>query len=48
VYVFDDGTVEWKATIDVTRLARGGQVLAGIVAVCLTLVALRRSRWSRR
>jgi hypothetical protein len=28
----------------VNRIARSGQVLAGIIAVCVTLVALRRNR----
>ena len=37
-----DGRVSWRPTVDATLLARGGQVLAGIVAVCLTLVLLRR------
>lgn len=43
VYEVRDGAVEWKPAVDVNRLARGGQVLAGIVSVCLTLVALRRT-----
>ena len=42
VYEVRDGAVEWKPVIDVNRLARGGQVLAGIVAVCVTLIVLRR------
>ncbi len=37
-----DGTVEWKPAVDVTRIVRGGQILAGIITVCLTLVLLRR------
>lgn len=44
VYQVRDGEVSWKPAVDVTRLARGGQVLAGIVAVCVTLVLLRRAR----
>jgi uncharacterized spore protein YtfJ len=44
VYEVRDGTVEWKPTIDVGFIVRGGQVLAGIVAVCVTLVLLRRRR----
>ncbi len=44
VYEVRHGTVEWKPAVDVNRLAKGGQVLAGIVAVCLTLVVLRRRR----
>ncbi len=43
IYEVRDGTVEWKPTIDVNRIARGGQVLAGIIAVCVTIVL-----WSRR
>jgi hypothetical protein len=38
------GKVAWKPAIDATRLAKGGQVLAGIVVVCATLVLLRRTR----
>ena len=44
VYEVRDGDVTWKPTIDVTQIAKRGQVLAGIVIVCLTLVLLRRSR----
>jgi uncharacterized spore protein YtfJ len=44
VYEIRDGKVNWKPAIDVTRLARGCQVLAGIVAVCIALVAMRRQR----
>ena len=42
VYEVHDGTVQWKPSVDVNRLAKGGQVLAGIAAVCVTLVLLRR------
>jgi hypothetical protein len=44
IYKIHDGDVDWKPTIDITRLARGGQLLAGIITVCITLVAMRRSR----
>ncbi len=44
VYEVRDGAVEWKPATDVNRLARGGQVLASIISVCVTLVLLRRSR----
>ena len=44
VYEIRGDTVEWKPAMDVTRLARGGQVLVGIIAVCVTLVLLRRTR----
>ncbi len=43
VYRIRDGEVAWKPVVDATRLARGGQVLAGIIVVCLTLVVIRRS-----
>jgi uncharacterized spore protein YtfJ len=44
VYEVRGGAVEWKPAVDVNRLARGCQVLAGIVAVCVTLTVLRRRR----
>ena len=44
IYKIHDGEVDWKPAIDITRLARSGQVLAGIITVCITLVAMRRSR----
>ncbi len=42
VYEIRDGTLTWKPTIDVDRLAHGAQVLAGIISVCVSLVVLRR------
>lgn len=42
VYEIRDGAVEWKPTVDVNRLVKGGMVLAGIVSVCVTLVLLNR------
>ena len=42
VYEVRGSNVVWKPAIDVTRLARGGQVLGGIVVVCATLVLRRR------
>lgn len=44
VYEVRDGEVAWKPAVDVTRLAKGGQLLAGFIALCATLVLLRRSR----
>jgi uncharacterized spore protein YtfJ len=44
VYQVSDGEAVWKPALDVTRIAKGGQALAGLVVVCLTLVLLRRSR----
>jgi uncharacterized spore protein YtfJ len=44
VYQVRDGEVVWKPAVDVTRLAKGCQVLAGLLAVCVTLILLRRSR----
>lgn len=43
VYEVHDGELCWKPALDVTRLARGGQVFAAICVICLTLVMLRRS-----
>ena len=42
VYMVRDGEVVWKPAIDVTRLAKGGQVLAALLAVCATLIAVAR------
>ncbi|MGB9345305.1 MAG: spore germination protein GerW family protein [Ilumatobacteraceae bacterium] len=44
VYEVRNGSVVWKPTVDVNRLLKGGQVLAGIFAVCTTLVLLVRRR----
>jgi uncharacterized spore protein YtfJ len=44
VYEVRDGKVDWKPTVDVSRIARGGQVLGGIIAVCVTIVLSRRRR----
>ncbi len=44
MYTIRDGHLDWKPSIDVNRLARGGQVLAGIIAVCTTLVLVLRGR----
>jgi uncharacterized spore protein YtfJ len=44
VYTIRDGEVAWKPTIDITRLARGCQVLAAVIAVCVALVAMRCPR----
>lgn len=44
VYEVRGDEVVWKPAIDATRLAKNGQVLAGVALVCLTLVMLRRAR----
>ena len=44
VYEVRDGKVEWKPAIDVTSLAKGGQMLGALVIMCLTLVVVRRRR----
>jgi uncharacterized spore protein YtfJ len=44
IYTIKNGDVAWKPTIDLTRLARGCQVLAGIIAVCAALASIRRTR----
>lgn len=43
VFEVRDGELQWKPAVDVTRLIKGGQVLAGLIAVCLTLIAWKRS-----
>lgn len=43
VYLVKDGAVDWKPAVDATKLAKGAQVLAGIFAVCVALVMMRRS-----
>jgi uncharacterized spore protein YtfJ len=47
IYVVRNGEVQWKPTVDVTRLARGGQVLAGFVAFCITAIVMRHLKRSR-
>lgn len=42
VYEIRNGELAWKPAIDVTRLARGGQVLVGIALVGLAIVLSRR------
>jgi len=44
IYQVRGDSVEWKPAVDVNRLARGGQILGGVVAVCAMLVLLRRFR----
>jgi len=44
VYEVRGDQVVWKPAVDANRLLRGGQVLGGIIAVCVTLVLLARSR----
>lgn len=44
VYEVRDGQLEWKPSVDVNRIARGGQALAGLLVVCVTIIAALRSR----
>jgi uncharacterized spore protein YtfJ len=44
VYEVRGAKVVWKPAVDANRLLRGGQVLGGIVAVCVALVLILRSR----
>lgn len=44
VYEVRDGGVEWKPTLDVNRMIKGGQAVMAILVVCLTLVTLSRTR----
>lgn len=43
VYEVRDGTVTWKPSVDVNRVIRGGQILAGIIAICATIIVWRKS-----
>ncbi len=43
VYEVKDGSVEWRPAIDVTRIVKGAQVLAGLATVCFAIVFWRRS-----
>ena len=42
VYEVRDGVIAWKPAVDVNRVIHGGQVLAGIIAVCATIIVWRR------
>ncbi|MCP3988616.1 MAG: sporulation protein [Actinomycetia bacterium] len=44
VYEVRDGKLEWKPALDVTRLARGGQLLGALAILCVTALLWRRSR----
>jgi uncharacterized spore protein YtfJ len=44
VYEVRGDHVVWKPAVDANRMIRGGQVLGGIVAVCVALVLIVRSR----
>jgi uncharacterized spore protein YtfJ len=43
VYEVRGERVEWKPTVDVNRVIKGAQVLAGIMVVCIALVIRARS-----
>lgn len=42
VYEVRGSTATWKPAMDINRVVKGGQVLTGIVAVCLCLVLVAR------
>jgi uncharacterized spore protein YtfJ len=42
VYEVRDGHAIWKPAVDINRVIRGGQILAAIAAVCMTIVVLAR------
>ncbi len=44
VYEIRGGVLKWKPSVDVDRLARGGLVLTGLIALLRGAVLLRRSR----
>ena len=43
VYEIHDGHLKWRPAIDADRLARGGQILAGIAIVSAALLLRRRN-----
>lgn len=43
VYEVAGGQATWKPAVDINRIVKGGQVLTGIIAVCVAIVL-----WSRR
>lgn len=42
VYEVSGGDIAWKPVVDVNRVIHGVQVLAGIIAVCATIIVWRR------
>lgn len=42
VYEVRDGSINWKPAVDVNRVIHGGQVLAGIIALCAAVIVWRR------
>lgn len=48
VYEIRDGVVRWRPSVDADRLARRAQVLAGVVVVCASLVAVTTGRRRQR
>ncbi len=44
VYEIRSGQLTWRPTIDVDRLVRGGQLLAGIAMLCGTVLVVHRRR----
>lgn len=48
VYEIRGDHVRWRPSVDVDRLLRRGQALAGVVIVCATTALVSRRRWRRR
>jgi uncharacterized spore protein YtfJ len=44
VFEIRNGQLCWKPAVDVNRIIRGSQVLAGVISVCVSLVFIRRQR----
>lgn len=44
MYAISDGNVSWRPAVDTNRIIRGGQLLVGLVSLCVTIVMLRRAR----
>jgi len=47
VYEIRGDRVDWKPSIDVDRLLRGGQVLAAIAMTCVSVIVVQRCRRGR-
>lgn len=44
-YEVRNGTVEFRPALDISGLLKGAQVLAAIIAVCVTIVMRAKHRW---
>lgn len=42
VYEVRDGDIAWKPAVDANRIIKGGQLLAGLIVVCVAALLWRR------